>query len=356
MRSLVPALLFLSGCGIGSPDFFAFGTGSSFQSSQFQSSQGTQTNNGGLTAVAIWASDAPVDGVDRVWITFERILLIQNGRTTVIEDRRQTLDMLALQHGVRRQLAEANVAPGTYDAVRIELATTGGPTHWVEVGDETHALRFADGAEPALEFPAQYSMRPDEEMELQIDFNVRLSVYEVGGRWYLDPTGSMHDPRTAGAIEGTALPGGATISAQVDGRELASAKSGADGFFRLTPVQPGHYDLVVTYKGHAPTVEPNVKVERETTSRGHHFLLSYTGSGSIVGDYIAVSSPGLTVRLVWKGNFIGFAGVDPQSGAFHFPDVPSGLLEVEAWDSVGPLGKRESILVTSGFDSLLEFR
>jgi hypothetical protein len=269
---------------------------------------------------------------------------------------RQTLDMLALQHGVRRQLAGATVAPGTYDAIRIELATTGGPTHWVEVGDETHALRLAEGADSALEFPAQYRMRADEEMELQIDFNVRLSVYEAGGRWYLDPTGFMHDPRTAGAIEGTALPGGATISAQVAGRELASVKSGPDGFFRLTPLQSGRYDLVVTHKGHAPAVEPNVTVARESTSNGHHFLLSQAASGSIEGDYLAVYSPGLTLRLVWNGNFIGFAGVDPQSGAFHFPYVPPGPLEVEAWDHTGPLGKRESVLVTAGIDSLLEFR
>ena len=91
-------MIFLTGCGVASPDFYAFGTGSSFQSTE-----GTQTNNGGLTAVAIWASDAPVDGVDRVWITFERIVLVRDGRVTVLEDRRQTLEMLALQHGVRRQ-------------------------------------------------------------------------------------------------------------------------------------------------------------------------------------------------------------------------------------------------------------
>ena len=64
-----------------------------------------------------------------------------------------------------------------------------------------------------LEFPAQYRMRPDEELELQIDFNVRLSVYEAGGVWYLDPTGFIHDPRVSGAVEGTALPMGSIISA-----------------------------------------------------------------------------------------------------------------------------------------------
>jgi len=351
MRILPGILLVLTGCGIEAPDFLVFGT-----NGIFESTQSTQTNLGGLTAVAIWTSDSPVDGADNVWITFERVLLIKDGRETVLEERRRTLDMLALQHGIRRQLAEGDVAPGTYDAVRIELATTGGLTNWVVIDGEAHLLVLAPGSEPALEFEAQYRMRPDQEMELQIDFDVRLSVYETGGIWYLDPTGFIHDPLTAGAIEGTALPAGSVISAQIDGAELASAKSGSDGYFKLTPIKAGRYDLVVTRTGYAPEFEADVEVDRKTTSRGHHFLLDPVEPGSIEGNYLAVYSPGLTVRLIWNGKFLGFAGVDPQTGSFYFPNVAPGLLEVEAWDSAGPLSKRESILVESNFDSFLEFR
>jgi len=351
MRRLLGILILLTGCGFFPPDFFAFGT-----NGVFESTQGGQSNLGGLTAVAIWTSDSPVDAADRVWITFDRVLLIKDGRETVLENRRRTLDMLTLQHGIRRQLAEGLVAPGTYDAVRIELATPTGLTSWVEVDDEVHPLLLAAGAEPALEFPAQYRMRPDEEMELQVDFNVRLSVYEVGGNWYLDPTGFIHDPLRAGAIEGTALPAGSVISAQIDGEEVASVKSRADGYFKLTPLQPARYDVVVTHAGYAPAFEDRVEVDESTTSSGHHFLLDPAEPGSIQGYYLAVSSPGLTVRLIWNGRFLGYAGVDPLTGAFQFPSVPPGLLEVEAWDTAGPLGRTENVLVDSGFDSLIEFR
>ena len=52
---------------------------------------------------------------------------------------------------------------------------------------------------------------------------------------------------------------------------------------------------------------------------------------------------------------IGIAGIDPESGAFRFPDVPAGVVEVEVWDAKGPLGARRSVLIESGFDALLEF-
>lgn len=352
MRSLAVLLLALAGCGIAEPDFFAFATGGVYQST----STGTVTSAGGLTAVAVWTSDSPVDGAESAWITFERVSLVRNGRATVLSDQRRTIDMLELQHGIRRKLAAANVAPGTYDAVRIELATSGNLTHWIVADGEAHELVLAPGAQPVLEFPAEYRLRPDEELELQVDFNVRLSIFEAGGVWYLDPTGFMHDPLNAGSIEGTALPAGSVISAQRDGEEFASARSGPDGYFRLTPLASGRYDLVVTRRGYAPAHRVGVRVDRRATTGGQHFLLAKAASGSIEGNYLAVYSPGLTIRLVWNGSFIGFAGVDPYTGRFEFPSVPPGLLEVEAWDAVGPLGKRQNILVESDFETLLQFR
>ena len=352
MRALLGLFLALAGCGIAAPDFYAFGTGGTF----FESSGTTTTSAGGLTAVAVWTSDSPVDGAESVWITFERVSLIKDGRATVLSNERRTIEMLSLQNGVRRQLAEGNVEPGTYDAVRIDLATSGALTHWIVVDGTVRALAIAPGAEPALEFEAQYRMRPDQRMELQVDFNVRLSIYEAGGVWYLDPKGVMHDPLTAGAIEGTALPAGAIVSAQIDGEEIASVKSGVDGYFRLAPLHPDRYDIVVTGNGYSPALLGGVEVDRETTTRGHDFLLAPAAPGSIQGDYLTVHSPGITVRLAWNGRFLGFAGVDPATGRFAFPAVPPGVLELEAWDTAGPLGKRRSILVESDFESRIQFR
>jgi len=336
-----------AGCGLSAPDFFAFATDNSFQSSS-----GTNVSSGGLTAIAIWASDSPVDDVDRVWVTFERVTMIKSGREHMLSDRPVTVDLLTLQNGVRRLLADGDLQPGTYQSLRIELTQPS----WIEVDGKSHPLLIPDGAEPVLKFDGEYRMRPGEEMELQLDFNVRLSVYEAGGRWYLDPRGVLHDPASSGTIEGTALPAGAVVSAQVDGEEIASTRSASDGFFRLTPLKPGRYDLVVCKAGYVPAVRTQVGVQRGLTTSGVHVLLDAAESGGVKGTYWSISSPGLTVRLVWQGKFFGIAGVNPTTGEFEFPDVPPGPFEVEVWDTHGPLGQREPVLVTSGFDSLLAFR
>ena len=344
-------LLLLTGCGLGVPDFFAFATDNSFQSSSGRGSSGS-----GLTAVAIWASDSPVDGVDRIWVTFDRVTMIKGGREHLLNDRRVTVDLLTLQNGVRRLLADGDLEPGTYQSLRIELAESGGVTNWIEVDGESHPLFIPDSAEPVLEFDGEFRMRPGEEMELQLDFNVRLSVYEAGGRWYLDPRGVLHDPASSGTIVGTALPAGAVVSAQLDGEEIASTRSQSDGFFRLTPLKPGRYDLVISKPGYIPEVRPQVRVQRNLTTGGEHVLLEAAETGKVKGTYYAISSPGLTVRLVWQGKFFGIAGVNPATGEFEFPNVPPGPFEVELWDSHGPLGQREPVLVASGLDSLLTFR
>ena len=344
-------LLLLAGCGLGAPDFFAFGVNNSFQSSS-----GTGVSSGGLTAIAIWTSDSPVDEAERVWVTFDRVTMIKGGREVVLNDRRTTVDLLTLQNGVRRLLAKGDLQPGTYQSLRIELATGGALSHWIEIDGASQPLFIPFGVEPVLQFDGEYRLRPGEEMELQLDFNVRLSVYEAGGLWYLDPRGVLHDAASAGAIEGTALPAGAVVSAQVDGEEIASTRSGSDGFFRITPLKAGRYDLVVSKQGHVPESRPQVRVQSKTTTGGQHVLLAAGDPGSVEGTYLAVSSPGLTVRLIWQGKFFGIAGVNPTTGEFAFPQVPPGPFEVELWDTNGPLGQRHPILVDSGFAALLEFR
>ncbi|MHC4953899.1 MAG: DUF4382 domain-containing protein [Planctomycetota bacterium] len=349
MRQLswIVLLSLVAGCDIGSPDFYAFGTNNTFRST------GTAgVSSGGLTAVAVWLSDSPVDGADRVWVTIDRVLLDH----IVLVDQRRTVDLLQLRNGVRTLLADANVPPGRYESLRIELATGSGLLHWVEADGRTHPLLLAAGAQPALGFDGDYRLGAGEELELQLDFNVRLSVYEAGGIWYLDPEGFLHDAKSAGAIEGTALPAGTVVSAQRDGEEHASTRSGPDGFFRIVPVAPGRYDLVASRKGHVPQARESVRVNRSESSRGHHFLLAPAAPGSVQGTYFAISSPGLTIRIRWQGKYFGIAGVDPATGAFYVDGLPPELLEFEVWDRAGPLGPRTNILVDPGFDSLLEFR
>ncbi|MHC4937360.1 MAG: DUF4382 domain-containing protein [Planctomycetota bacterium] len=344
---LVLQFLLLASCGIGEPDFWAFQSGS-------VSTGGT--NSGGLTAVAIWTSDSPLDELETVHVSFERVELTRGEESLVLLDRRRGMDLLELQNGLRRLLADGRVEPGTYNTLRIRLASGGGLPHFIERGGELIPLFLAAGASRELVFDGPFRLRPNQELELQLDFNVRLSVYEANGVWYLAPVGTLHDPRVAGAFEGTALPAGTRVSAQVDGREIASTTSGPDGYFRIFPLLGGRYDLVASRSGHTPALRRDLTLQRETTSGGHHFLLTQgADSGSVSGVYFSVGGRGLVVRMVWRNSLIGIAGVDPDNGQFRFPQVPAGEVDFEIWDAAGPLGERKSVLVESGIDSLLEF-
>ncbi|MHC4407446.1 MAG: DUF4382 domain-containing protein [Planctomycetota bacterium] len=346
MRWLSGFLLLLSGCGLGEPDLWAFSSGTST----------TGQGSGGLTAIAIWTSDSPLDELDTVHVSFDRVELTRGDESLVLLDRRRSMNLLELQNGVRRLLADGRAKPGTYNTLRIGLAGGGGVPHFIGTKGEIEPLFLAPGAPTEFVFEGPFRLRPDEELELQLDFNVRLSVYEANGVWYLAPIGTLHDPKIAGAVEGTALPAGTRVSAQQRGREIASTTSGPDGYYRIFPLRGDRYDLVASRSGHAPQVERDVLVNREETSGGHHFgLQPGADSGSLSGVYFAVGGRGLVVKMVWNGTMIGIAGVDPQSGQFSFPDVPSGDVAFELWDAAGPLGQRRNVLVESGIDALLEF-
>ncbi|MEM8884159.1 MAG: DUF4382 domain-containing protein [Planctomycetota bacterium] len=342
-------LLLAVSCGIGEPDLWAFSSGTS------SSGTGGRTT-GGLTAIAIWTSDSPLDGVEQVYVTFDRVELRRGSQAVVLLDRRRGMNLLELQNGIRRLLADGLAEPGTYNELVIRLAPGGGLAHFVEADGNIEPLFLAPGAKTEFVFDGPFRLRPDEELELQLDFNVLLSVFEANGTWYLAPNGSLHDPRVAAAIEGTALPAGTTVSAQLDGREVASTTSGPDGYFRIFPLRGDRYDLLARRTGYVPELQCDIEARYASTTGGFNIILRPGESSELTGFAFNVGSEGLFVRLRWNGSFIGVAGIDPVTGRFSYPNVPAGSIEAEIWDARGPLGRRELTLVSPGIDALLEFK
>ena len=113
-RLALPLLLLavlVSGSSCGSPDFW-----------YFQSI--TSGPNPGSTLILVWLSDSPVDGAEAVEVTVERVELIGPDGPVLVSDQRRTVDLLTLQNGKRMKLAEGEVPEGTYERVRLTLATT----------------------------------------------------------------------------------------------------------------------------------------------------------------------------------------------------------------------------------------
>jgi len=308
MRPRAPLFLLallLAACS--EPDFYGFSS---------TPRTGTVHPRGGLTAFAVFISDSPLDEAESVRVVVDRLQLRGNRTTTELLAASRTLDLLALQNGVRALLAERDVAPGTY-RLRLVLAPAG---HAVD-----GAPLLADGARE-IDFEPALRLEAGGRLELQIDLNARLSVVRAAGAWRLRPAATLVDPRRAGFVEGAVDAPGAIVSVQRAGEELASARVRADGSYRLGPLPPGRYDLVVTAPGREPAFD-EVEVRDGDVSGGRAFHLDRAPFGRLEGR----ADPGALVHVFRDGHFVALLGAD-ATGRFH-ADLPAGAYDVRTGDT-----------------------
>ena len=237
------ALLFLLGAlaaasGCGSPDF-----------SYFESI--TSGPNPGATLILIWLSDSPADEAEAVTITVERTELIGPDGALLLSDERRTVDLLTLQNGNRIKLAEGEVPSGNYERLRLTLATDGPFAPTIDVAAGRRPLQFGRTGAHVIELPYVFHAPEDSRTEIQLDFNVRLSVAGAGDDWTLTPHVDAVNPNAVGAVAGRVVDGiglpvvGATVVASRNGFEVRSTRTTADGRYSLGLLLPGTYDVAL---------------------------------------------------------------------------------------------------------------
>jgi len=240
-RLALPLLLLailVSGSSCGSPDFW-----------YFQSI--TSGPNPGSTLILVWLSDSPVDSADAVKVTVERVELIGTDGPVLISDQRQSIDLLTLQNGKRVKLAEGEVPEGTYERVRLTLASTGSFTPTIDVGGAVRPLDFVNASGHVVDVPYVLLAASEATAEIQLDFNVRLSVDEVGGDWTLAPHVDAVNPAAVGRIAGRVVDGlglpvsGVTLVASQGGLEIRSTRTAPDGTYEIGLLPPGSYDVAL---------------------------------------------------------------------------------------------------------------
>jgi len=284
------------------PDFWAISTG-----------------NGSTTGVAIWVSDSPVDEADELFVTVESVELRGPRGTEVLSSVPREIELLSLRNGRRALLASGDVREGTYDRIVLRLSSSP-RAHHLTLRGEDRALRIEDAL---VEIPGPFAV--DGETDLLIDFNARMSV--LGDT--LRPVCTAADLATARFLDGFVVDergaplAGAVVSAQVQGDEVCSGRTDADGGFRLGPVPDAPLTLVATAAGRGIAMGSGPVLR---------LLAAETGelSGLAEGSY---------VRLMRDGSLIAVAGID--GGAFAFRQVPAGLYELEVWGAGGLLEVRE---------------
>ena len=338
LRPVLFALLpLLAGCGA---DFVYFAT--------------DHLSGAGTTTLIVAWRDAPADGAESVRVTLERVEVLGPEGTEVLYEGRQVHDLLTLVNGVTAVVANGEIPAGRWDGLRFVLSSDEvGGAHTVTVGGVVHVLSFARPGAWIVDVQHPMDLAEDEVTEVQVDFNVRLSVYEAAETWYLDPQLSAIDPTGAGGVSGTVrsttgfVVAGATVSAQQGAWEILSTRAASDGTYRLHPLQPGVYTIVATAPGLAPGVADDVSVMLGVESGGRDLTLTPVVEGGLEG--VAPSGrPGLRIRVIGSEGLIALVGVDPVTGAFALPALAPGTYEVQLWDGDALVGTQGGVQVTAG--------
>ncbi len=268
------------------------------------------TGTGGTQGVAIWISDSPVDEADELFVMIDSVEL----GTEVLSSVPREIDLLSLRNGRRALLASAQVRAGTYDRIVLRLSSSR-----LNVRGADRALEIEDRV---VEIDGPFTI--DRGTDLLIDFNARMSV--LGD--VLRPVCTAADLATARFLDGRVLDergdplADAVVSAQVQGDEMCSGRTDADGGFRLGPVPDAPLTLVATARGRGIA-----------TGRGPVLVLPAADTGGLAGR-----ADGSYVRLMRDGSLIAVAGID--DGAFAFRQVPAGSYELEVWGPGGLLEVR----------------
>lgn len=91
----------------------------------------------------------------------------------------QTIDLLSLQNGVTMNLGSAHVPAGSYDMLRLVVASA-----TVTVGDTTSPLKVPSGSERGIQIKHTFDVGVGDHATLLLDFDANASVHQEGNGNY----------------------------------------------------------------------------------------------------------------------------------------------------------------------------
>lgn len=291
----------------------------------------------GTTIIVRW-SDSPIDGAEALWVGVDRVELVRDGGTDVLEDRPRRFEMLGLRNGAYAVLADTVVPTGVAYALRVVLSPDDPGMHTITLAGESFPMLFDAPGDEEILLPFDAPLPEDDMIIVHVDLNARLSVFEAGDGYRLRPHASLTSPETAGSLAGRVLGGGglpvsgAVVSAQQGFLEAASTHTAPDGTWSLGPLAAGAYELVVTSPGSSVGTASAIVLAGQDTDTGVVTLLP-AAAGGLTGT--TLPGLGLSVRIFGAEGLLALAGVDPLTGTFSFAGVPAGSYMVELW---GPQG------------------
>lgn len=184
--------------------------------------------SGNTGTLSLSLTDAPVDSLLSVFITFTGVSLQADGgeRTDVVFPEPKTFDMLTLQNGESATLLDDVVLPaGRYAWMRLDLSEAEGALYVRDNVGGQYPLSIPSGAQTGLKLVSGFIILANGQSDFTIDFDLRKSVTLTGsasspGDYILRPTLRLVDNAEAGAIGGqvsTAVTPGVCANPQLFG-------------------------------------------------------------------------------------------------------------------------------------------
>lgn len=162
--------------------------------------------------VTLSVTDAPVDDATAVTIQFTGVDLEAADGSVIPFDfsTPRSIDLLALEGGIRAQLIDEGVDAGDYRAIRLRISADGsGSDSFIERSDGRHALELEPGSSSRLRVARTFSVADRDELAFTIDFDLRKSVLppdSAGAPYRLRPALTLVADADAGAVAGTVSP------------------------------------------------------------------------------------------------------------------------------------------------------
>ncbi|HEX7126185.1 MAG TPA: DUF4382 domain-containing protein [Thermodesulfobacteriota bacterium] len=218
--------------------------------------------------------DAPIEGAERVVVTFDRVELVgAPGRVTVWEGRR-SVDLLEFRNCELFDLVPPTSVPaGVYEQVRLHIVGPSGrdpmPNYVEFAGGRREALEVPSGGQSGARIPGPFVVPAGGSLGVLADFDLGKSIHLVetgSGKYLLRPVLRAVEDVRAAAVRGTVTAVGGEPLALEDApvvyawqgtgplvdpatrivaaeKVVASAAPRVDGSYCLGPLGAGTYQV-----------------------------------------------------------------------------------------------------------------
>jgi hypothetical protein len=234
--------------------------------------------SGGSGTLRVALTDNPACGYDEVVVTVREVRVHTGDAPdndpawqTIPVDPPLTIDLLDYTNGALLDLGQAQVPAGTYTKLRLVLSPNTGALadrNWIVLSSAPGAkvpLKTPSGQQSGLKVNTSLGVQAGGLTDVVIDFDACKSVVVAGnsGLYLLKPvlrTLPRVETGVVGEVSIAAAAAGATVSLQQNGEVRSATQADANGNFKLQPVEPGEYTLVVVAPGHATAAVRNLQL------------------------------------------------------------------------------------------------